>query len=164
VAASEDAWQVQQLLMDFLESQWHQPDEGIWEVRGPRRQFTHSKVMAWVGADRAVKTIERLGLPGRLDRWRGLRAAIHADVCRHAFNPALNAFVQYYGTDKLDAAALLIPLVGFLPATDARVIGTLEAIRRELSVGGLIMRYSAEPGGIDGLPAGEGAFCPALFG
>ena len=163
VAAGEDAWRVQQLLMDFLESQWHQPDEGIWEVRGPRRQFTHSKVMAWVGADRAVKAIERSGLPGPVDRWRTLRAAIHADVCRHAFNPSLNAFVQYYGADKLDAATLLIPLVGFLPPGDARVIGTLEAIRRELSVDGLIKRYSTRPDGVDGLPAGEGAFLPCTF-
>jgi GH15 family glucan-1,4-alpha-glucosidase len=163
VAAGEDAWRVQQLLMDFLESQWHQPDEGIWEVRGPRRQFTHSKVMAWVGADRAVKAIERSGLPGPLDRWRGLRAVIHADVCRNAFNPRRNAFVQYYGADKLDAATLLIPLVGFLAPDDARVIGTLEAIRQELSVDGLIKRYSTQSDRVDGLPAGEGAFLPCTF-
>ncbi|SRR5579875_1140706 len=163
VAAGEDAWRVQQLLMDFLESQWHQPDEGIWEVRGPRRQFTHSKVMAWVGADRAVKAIERSGLPGPLDRWRALRATIHADVCRHGFNPAINSFVQYYGSDKLDAATLLIPLVGFLPPNDARVVGTLEAIRRGLSNDGLIKRYSTEDDGVDGLPAGEGAFLPCTL-
>jgi GH15 family glucan-1,4-alpha-glucosidase len=163
VAAGEDAWRVEQLLMDFLESQWHQPDEGIWEVRGPRRQFTHSKVMAWVGADRAVKAIERSGLPGPLDRWLALRAAIHADVCRHAFNPTLHAFVQYYGADKLDAATLLIPLVGFLPPDDARVIGTHKAISRELSVDGLIKRYSTEHEGVDGLPGGEGAFLPCTF-
>jgi GH15 family glucan-1,4-alpha-glucosidase len=163
VAAGEDAWRVQQLLMDFLESQWHQPDEGIWEVRGPRRQFTHSKVMAWVGADRAVKAIERSGLHGPLHRWQALRAAIHTDVCRHAFNPALNSFVQYYGTDKLDAATLLIPLVGFLPPHDARVVGTLEAIGRELSIDGLIKRYSTEYDGIDGLLGGEGAFLPCTF-
>jgi GH15 family glucan-1,4-alpha-glucosidase len=119
--------------------------------------------MAWVGADRAVKAIERSGLPGPVDRWRALRAAIHADVCRHAFDPALNAFVQYYGADKLDAATLLIPLVGFLPPDDARVIGTLEAIHRELSVDGLIRRYSTEREGVDGLPAGEGAFLPCTF-
>ena len=161
--ADEDAWRVLQRLMDFLESQWHQPDEGIWEVRGTRRQFTHSKVMAWVGADRAVKAIERSGLPGPVDRWRALRAAIHADVCSHAFNPRLNAFVQYYGAEKLDAATLLIPLVGFLPPNDARVIGTLEAIRHELSIDGLIKRYSTESEGVDGLPAGEGAFLPCTF-
>ena len=160
VAAGDDAWRVQQLLMDFLESQWHQPDEGIWEVRGPRRQFTHSKVMAWVGADRAVKAVERSGLPGPLDRWRALRASIHADVCRHGFNTTLHSFVQYYGTDKLDAATLLIPLVGFLPPNDPRVVGTLEAVGRELSVDGLIKRYSTEREGVDGLPAGEGAFLP----
>jgi GH15 family glucan-1,4-alpha-glucosidase len=163
VAAGEDAWRVQQLLMDFLESQWQQPDEGIWEVRGPRRQFTHSKVMAWVGADRAVKAIERSGLPGPLDRWRTLRATIHADVCRHGFNPTINSFVQYYGSDKLDAATLLIPLVGFLPPNDARVVGTLEAIRRDLSTDGLIRRYSTEDEGVDGLPAGEGVFLPCTL-
>ncbi|MBV8452274.1 MAG: glycoside hydrolase family 15 protein [Deltaproteobacteria bacterium] len=163
VPADEDAWRVLQLLMDFLESQWHQPDEGIWEVRGPRRQFTHSKVMAWVGADRAVRAIERSGLPGPVDRWRALRAAIHADVCRYAFNPELHAFVQYYGSDKLDAATLLIPLVGFLPPNDERVTGTLEAIRQKLSVDGLIKRYSTESEGVDGLPAGEGAFLPCTF-
>ena len=163
VAAGEDAWRVQQLLMDFLESQWHQPDEGIWEVRGPRRQFTHSKVMAWVGVDRAVRAVERSGLPGPVDRWRALRATIHADVCRHAFNPELNSFVQYYGTDRLDAATLLIPLVGFLPPNDARVIGTVAAIQSELSVEGLIRRYSTERGRVDGLPAGEGAFLPCTL-
>jgi GH15 family glucan-1,4-alpha-glucosidase len=163
VSAGEDGWRVAQLLMDFLESQWHQPDEGIWEVRGPRRQFTHSKVMAWVGADRAVKAIERSGLPGPLDRWRALRATIHADVCRYAFNPSRNAFVQYYGSDKLDAATLLIPLVGFLPASDARVVGTLEAIQRDLSVDGFIKRYSTEAEEVDGLPAGEGVFLPCTF-
>jgi GH15 family glucan-1,4-alpha-glucosidase len=163
VPPGEDAWRVQQLLMDFLESQWHQADEGIWEVRGPRRQFTHSKVMAWVGADRAVKAVERAGLPGPLERWRALRAAIHADVCRHGFNPARNAFVQYYGADALDAATLLIPLVGFLPAQDGRVVGTIEAVSRELSVDGLIQRYSTERDGVDGLPAGEGAFLPCTF-
>jgi GH15 family glucan-1,4-alpha-glucosidase len=163
VPAGEDAWRVQELLMDFLESQWHQPDEGIWEVRGPRRQFTHSKVMAWVGVDRAVKAVERSRLNSPLDRWRALRAAIHADVCRHGFNPARNSFVQYYGAETLDAATLLIPLVGFLPPDDARVIGTVEAIRRELSVDGLVQRYSTEHNPIDGLPAGEGAFLPCTF-
>ncbi|HKV53340.1 MAG TPA: glycoside hydrolase family 15 protein [Candidatus Binataceae bacterium] len=162
VPGGDDAWRVQQLLMDFLESQWKQPDEGIWEVRGPRRQFTHSKVMAWVGADRAVKAVERSGLPGPVERWRALRAEIHADVCRNGFNPRRNAFVQYYGADTLDASVLLIPLLGFLPPTDPRVVSTFETIRRELSVGGLIMRYATEMG-VDGLPAGEGAFLPCTF-
>jgi GH15 family glucan-1,4-alpha-glucosidase len=168
VSIGEDAWRVQTLLMDFLESQWSQPDEGIWEVRGPRRQFTHSKVMAWVGADRAVKAIERYGLKGPIERWRSLRATIHADVCRRAFNQQRNAFMQYYGADTLDAAVLLIPLVGFLPPTDPRVVGTLEAIQRELSVDGLIQRYTTETrtgdkGEVDGLRGGEGAFLPCTF-
>jgi GH15 family glucan-1,4-alpha-glucosidase len=168
VSAVEDAWRVQTLLMDFLESQWQQPDEGIWEVRGPRRQFTHSKVMAWVGADRAVKAVERYGLKGPVDRWRSLRAAIHADVCRHAFDPQRNAFMQYYGADTLDAAVMIIPLVGFLPATDPRVVGTVEAIQRELAVDGLIQRYTIRTrtgakGEVDGLPGNEGAFLPCTF-
>ncbi len=159
----EAAWEVQKVLMDFLESAWCLPDEGIWEVRGPRRHFTHSKVMAWVAADRAVRAVEHSGLDGPVDRWRALRAAIHSDVCRRGFNPKRNAFVQYYGATELDASLLVIPLVGFLPAHDPRVVGTLEAIQRELMTDGLVMRYSSSNAGIDGLPPGEGAFLPCTF-
>jgi GH15 family glucan-1,4-alpha-glucosidase len=157
-----NAWQMQRVLLDFLESAWEQPDEGIWEVRGPRRPFVHSRVMAWVAVDRAVKEVERMGVEGPLERWRALRARIHDDVCRHGFNPTRGAFVQYYGAEALDAALLMIPLVGFLPASDPRVIGTVEAIRRELMADGLVRRYSAEQG-VDGLPPGEGAFLPCTF-
>src|SRR5262249_12151145 len=135
--ADDDAWRVQSALLDFLESAWDKPDEGIWEVRGPRRPFVHSRMMAWVAVDRAVKTVERTGVKGPLEKWRALRMRIHDDVCRQGFNPSRGAFVQYYGSDALDAALLLMPLVGFLPATDPRVVGTVEAIQRDLMSDGL---------------------------
>ncbi|HET8531425.1 MAG TPA: glycoside hydrolase family 15 protein [Methylomirabilota bacterium] len=148
-------------LMEHLESVWTEPDEGIWEVRGPRRHFTHSKVMAWVAADRMVKLTEAAG-GGEPDRWRALGATIHADVCRRGFDPARNAFVQAYGAPELDASLLMIPLVGFLPAEDPRVRGTVAAIEHELMVDGLVMRYPTESG-VDGLPAGEGVFLACSF-
>jgi GH15 family glucan-1,4-alpha-glucosidase len=159
----DDAWNVARVLMDFVEQHWFEPDEGIWEVRGPRRHFTHSKVMAWVAADRAVKAVERYSREGPVDRWRSLRDAIHADVCRHGFNAERNAFVQYYGGTTLDASVLMIPLVGFLPATDPRIAGTVEAIQRDLMDEGLVRRYSTNIPGVDGLPPGEGAFLPCTF-
>jgi GH15 family glucan-1,4-alpha-glucosidase len=148
-------------LMEHLESVWTEPDEGIWEVRGPRRHFTHSKVMAWVAADRMVKLTEAAG-GGEPDRWRALGAAIHADVCRRGFDPARNAFVQAYGARELDASLLMIPLVGFLPPEDPRVRGTVAAIERELMVDGLVQRYTTESG-VDGLPPGEGVFLACSF-
>jgi len=159
----DDAWNVARVLMDFVEQHWFEPDEGIWEVRGPRRHFTHSKVMAWVAADRAVKAVERYSREGPVDRWRSLRDAIHADVCRHGFNAERNAFVQYYGGTTLDASVLMIPLVGFLPATDPRIAGTVEAIQRDLMDEGLVRRYSTNIPGVDGLPPGEGAFLPCTL-
>jgi len=161
-AHDEEAWRVQAALMEFLESAWSQPDNGIWEVRGPRRHFTHSKVMAWVAVDRAVRMVERFEADGPVDRWRALRDHIHDDICRHGFDPERNAFVQYYGSKELDAALLMIPLVGFLPAKDPRVTGTVEAIQRELMADGLVRRYSTQPS-VDGLPPGEGAFLPCTF-
>lgn len=157
-----DSWRMQRVLLDFLESVWHKPDEGIWEIRGPRRPFVHSRVMAWVAVDRAVKEIERAGVQGPLERWRALRTRIHDDVCRHGFNASRGAFVQYYGADALDAALLMMPLVGFLPASDPRVAGTIEAIQRELMADGLVQRYLGRDG-VDGLPPGEGAFLPCTF-
>lgn len=159
----EDAWRMQQLLMDFVEAHWREPDEGIWEVRGPRCHFTHSKVMAWVAADRAVKAVAELGLKGPLERWHTPRDAIHANVCRHGFNSEHKAFVQYYDATALDGSALLIPQVGFLRANDPRVISTVEAIQRELVVDGLVMRHASQGAGVDGLPPGEGAFLPCSF-
>jgi GH15 family glucan-1,4-alpha-glucosidase len=159
----DDSWRVEKALLDFLESAWRQAHEGIWEVRGPRRRFTHSKVMAWVATGRAVKAVERFGLAGPVERWRALRATIHEEVCREGFSSEPNAFVQFYGARTLDAALLMIPLVGFLPARDPRAAGTVAAIERELMADGLVRRYSTASG-VDGLPAGEGAFlaCTAL--
>jgi len=156
------AWQIQRVLLDFLEAHWREPDDGIWEVRGPRRHFTHSKVMAWVAFDRAVKAVERFGLDGPVDTWRRTREQIHAQVCEAGFDTQRNSFVQYYGTSDLDASVLLIPLVGFLPADDARVRATVDAIQRELMVDGLVMRYATATG-VDKLPPGEGAFLPCTF-
>jgi len=155
--ADQDAWRVERVLVEFVESAWQKPDEGIWEVRGPRRPFTHSKVMAWVALDRAVKAVQRFGLEGPVERWRAVRDAIHADVCRHAFDREIAGFVQYYGAKLLDASLLMIPLVGFLPATDPRMIGTVEAIEKRLMSDGLVARYQTAPE-LDGLPPGEGTF------
>jgi GH15 family glucan-1,4-alpha-glucosidase len=162
------AWDLQLALIAFLETAWTQPDEGIWEVRGPRRHFTHSKVMAWVAFDRAVKGVERYGLAGPVERWRAVRDEIHADVCAKGYNPERGAFTQYYGATDLDASLLMIPLVGFLPATDPRMKGTIEAIQRELCEDGLVLRYRP-PGpdegahDVDGLPGREGAFLACSF-
>jgi GH15 family glucan-1,4-alpha-glucosidase len=162
--SDETAWDLQRALMDFLESSWRKPDEGLWEIRGPRRHFTHSKVMAWVAMDRAVKAIELQRLDGPVERWRALRREIHDEVCDQGFDPERNAFVQFYGANQLDASLLMIPLVGFLPATDPRMRGTVEAIQRELSVDSLVLRYHPEgSAGVDGLPPGEGAFLACSF-
>jgi len=157
------AWAMQRAMMQSLERLWQQPDEGIWEVRGPRRHFTHSKVMAWVAMDRAVKAVEQFGLEGPVDRWRALRAQIHEEVCRRGFHPGRGAFVQYYDGTELDASLLMIPAVGFLPPTDPRVVSTVEAIQRELCTrGGFVRRY-VPAGHVDGLPGGEGVFLPCTF-
>jgi GH15 family glucan-1,4-alpha-glucosidase len=163
--ASDDAWSLTRKIFDWLESGWRQEDEGIWEVRGPRRHFTHSKVMAWVAFDRAVKTVERLGREGPVDRWRAAREEIKTEVLREGYDAERGTFVQYYGSDRLDASLLLIPLVGFLPATDERVVGTVSAIERELLRDGFVERYRAdvENVGVDGLPPGEGVFLPCSF-
>ncbi|MDA8309543.1 MAG: glycoside hydrolase family 15 protein [Actinomycetota bacterium] len=158
------AWEIQRAFLEFLESAWQAPDEGIWEVRGPRRHFTHSKVMAWVAFDRAVKAVEQLGRPGPSARWRRLRDAIHDEVCREAFDPERGTFTQSYGSRALDASLLLLPLVGFLPPHDPRIVGTVEAIERELCQEGLVLRYSSdEQQDVDGLPPGEGAFLACSF-
>jgi GH15 family glucan-1,4-alpha-glucosidase len=157
-----DAWNFERALLHYLEKNWTKPDNGIWEVRGPRRQFTHSKVMAWVAFDRAIKAVEQYGLPGPVKRWRALRARIHAQVCLKGYDAKRNAFVQYYGSREVDASLLLLPIVGFLPADDPRVRGTLTAIRRDLVVDGLVARYRNLPD-VDGLPVGEGLFLPCSF-
>jgi GH15 family glucan-1,4-alpha-glucosidase len=153
------AWDMELRIMDVLESAWREPDEGIWEVRGGRQHFVHSKVMAWVGVDRAIRDVELFGFDGPIDRWRALRDEIHAEVCREGFDDDLGSFTQSYGSGSLDAALLMMPLVGFLPATDPRVAGTIEAIQARLMSGGFVRRYDTGTG-VDGLPGGEGAFVP----
>ncbi|MFD3664244.1 glycoside hydrolase family 15 protein [Streptomyces sp. NPDC058659] len=158
------AWNLQLSLLGFLESTWRNPDEGLWEVRGPRRHFTHSKVMAWVAADRAVRTLEAdPSLPGDQARWRALRDEIHTEVCAKAYDPDRNTFTQSYGSLELDAATLLIPQVGFLPPDDPRVVGTVDAVQAELLHGGFLRRYSVDSGAVDGLPGREGTFLVCSF-
>jgi GH15 family glucan-1,4-alpha-glucosidase len=160
----EDGWSIMQKLLGWLEDGWHEKDAGIWEMRGPPRHFTYSKVMAWVAFDRAVRLSEEFGRPGPVDRWRALRDEIHAEVLARAWSDAKQAFAQSFGADELDASVLQMPLVGFLPATDERFVSTVEAIRRELTVDGLVLRYrSQEDGAVDRLPPGEGVFLPCSF-
>jgi GH15 family glucan-1,4-alpha-glucosidase len=164
IAATEDGWDLQRALLDFLESNWRQPDNGLWEVRGPRRQFVHSKVMAWAGLDRAITAVERHGLDGPVRQWRATREQIHADVCAHGFDPDRNTFTQFYGSRGLDAALLLIPRVGFLPYEDPRVTGTVDAIRQQLCTDGFLLRYQPQhDDNVDGLPGTEGAFLACTF-
>ncbi|MFE1298162.1 glycoside hydrolase family 15 protein [Streptomyces sp. NPDC058731] len=157
-------WAIQRSLMDWLRDHWRQPDEGLWEVRGGRRQFVHSKVMVWVAADRAVRALEEYGhLEGDLDGWRAMRDEVHREVCEKGFDAERNTFTQYYGSRELDAALLLIPRVGFLPADDPRVLGTIEAIRQDLGHHGFLRRYSTAEATVDGLPGDEGAFLACSF-
>jgi GH15 family glucan-1,4-alpha-glucosidase len=162
LAAEGASWSLECELVAHLESIWEQPDNGIWEVRGERQHFTHSKVMAWVAFDRAVTTIETLGLEGPLERWRSIRDTIHRQVCEQGFDRKRNTFVGYYGGAHLDASLLRIPLVGFLPPDDAKVLGTVAAIEQDLLRGGFVMRYDTATG-TDGLPPGEGAFLACSF-
>jgi GH15 family glucan-1,4-alpha-glucosidase len=155
-------WRIEKALVTYLESAWQEPDEGIWEVRGPRRHFTHSKVMAWVAVDRAVKAIEQFGMEGPLDRWRAIRDTIHRDVCTRGFDVRQGVFVQSYDSDRLDASLLMLPLVGFLPASDPRMRATIEAIERRLSRDGFVSRYNTDPD-VDGLPPGEASFLLCSF-
>jgi GH15 family glucan-1,4-alpha-glucosidase len=157
-----DAWALETAMLRHLATRWREPDEGIWEVRGPRRHFTHSKVMAWVAFDRAVRAVELFGAEGPVDEWRELRTRIHAEVCRDGYDAERNTFTQSYGAPELDASLLMIPLVGFLPATDPRVRGTVAAVERELMVDGFVRRYQPDPT-VDGLPGGEGAFLACTF-
>jgi GH15 family glucan-1,4-alpha-glucosidase len=161
IAPDPAAWELQKVLMDFLESSWKEPDEGIWEVRGERRHFVHSKVMAWVAADRAVKAVERFGLDGPADRWRRLAHNIHDEVAEKGWDADRRTFTQFYGSRELDASLLMMPLVGFLPAADERMRGTVAAIERELCEDGFVHRYSRT--GVDGLEGEEGSFLACSF-
>jgi GH15 family glucan-1,4-alpha-glucosidase len=149
-------------MLDFLETGWEKPDEGIWEVRGPRRHFVHSKMMAWVALDRLIRSAEKGRFQMDLPRWKKLRETIHEQVCRQGFDAELNSFVQYYGGKHLDASVLMMPLVGFLPPDDPRVLGTVRAIETHLMKNGFVGRYTQDPA-VDGLPHGEGTFLPCSF-
>jgi GH15 family glucan-1,4-alpha-glucosidase len=162
LAESRDAWALQVALATHVGTIWTSPDHGIWEVRGPVQHFTYSKVMAWVAIDRAVKSVEHFGLEGPVDEWRTLRQRIHDDVCANAWNPALGSFVQAYGSTLLDASLLMLPLVGFLPADDPRIRGTIACIEQHLMVDGFVLRYDSGTTA-DGLPPGEGAFLACSF-
>jgi GH15 family glucan-1,4-alpha-glucosidase len=159
---TDEVWGVQRAMIDHLAQIWDQPDDGIWEVRGGRKNFTHSKIMAWVAVDRAIRTAEEFGLEGRIEEWKALAATIHAQVCAQGFDTELNSFVQYYGAKTVDASLLLASLVGFLPPEDPRIIGTVAAVERELLSDGFVLRYRTV-GDLDGLPAGEGAFLACSF-
>jgi GH15 family glucan-1,4-alpha-glucosidase len=162
LASREAGWALQKALVDHLKTIWARPDEGIWEVRGGPKQFTHSKVMAWVAVDRAVRTMEEFGDEGPLEEWRALRAQIHDAVCKFGFNKAKNSFAQSFGSEKLDASLLMLPLVGFLPAKDERMIGTVAAIERELVNDGFVSRYRTDDA-VDGIQEPEGVFLACSF-
>jgi GH15 family glucan-1,4-alpha-glucosidase len=159
---SPEVWELQKAVVGFVVDHWRDPDDGIWEVRGPRRPFTHSKVMAWVAVDRAVTAVEHYGLPGPVEEWKRVRDEIHAEVCQKGWDPDIGAFTQYYGSSTLDASVLLLPAVGFLPCDDPRITSTVETIERELLVDGFVLRYQ-NSSGVDGLPGSEGAFLPCSF-
>jgi GH15 family glucan-1,4-alpha-glucosidase len=162
LAESEAAWSLQKALVSHLEKIWALPDDGIWEIRGQRRHFVHSKVMAWVAVDRAVRTMEDFGEEGPLERWTKLRSEIHDEVCRFGFSKELNSFVQYFGSKELDASLLMMPLVGFLPVDDPAMAGTIAAIEKVLLRDGFVQRYNNRSG-VDGLPGLEGAFLACSF-
>ncbi|HEY2342730.1 MAG TPA: glycoside hydrolase family 15 protein, partial [Chthoniobacteraceae bacterium] len=162
----QPSWNLQRAILEFLETAWREPDDGIWEVRGPRRHFTHSKLMAWVAFDRAVQAVERFGMEGPLDRWKAQRQKLREEICAKGYNAKIGSFTQDYGSDRLDASLLMIPLSGFLPPEDERVRGTVRAIERDLLEDGFVLRYRRDretSPRVDGLPPGEGAFLPCTF-
>jgi GH15 family glucan-1,4-alpha-glucosidase len=164
IATDERSWALERALLRFLETGWKKPDAGVWEMRGEPRHFTHSKVMAWVGFDRAVKAIEKFGQAGPLEKWQKLRDRLKDEICERGYDRSRNTFTQFYGSEQIDAALLMMPLVGFLPPTDERIRGTVRAIERDLMHNGFVDRYSAEESeAVDGLPGGEGSFLPCSF-
>jgi len=165
IKTTEADWRLHVALMEFLETKWQEPDEGIWEVRGGRRQFTHSKMMAWLAFDRAVKLVEDCGYSGddNLARWKKIREQIHREVCEHGYNASKKAFTQYYGSDAMDASVLMMPLIGFLPLSDPRLRSTVEVVERELLQDGFVLRYRPQEKKVDGLPGSEGVFLPCSF-
>jgi GH15 family glucan-1,4-alpha-glucosidase len=164
LSTEDAAWQLQRALLDYLEGHWDQPDNGLWEIRGERQHFVHSRVMAWAGMDRGIQAVEKYGLDGPVDRWKRLRQEIHEEVCSKGFDSKRGTFTQFYGSDGLDSALLLVPRVGFLPWDDERVVGTVEAVIRELFRDGFLLRYDpSADGGVDGLQGTEGAFLACSF-
>ncbi|MFI5955008.1 glycoside hydrolase family 15 protein [Cryptosporangium sp. NPDC051539] len=163
IAPDDDAWSLQKRLLDHLGTAWRGPDNGLWEVRGERQHFVHSKVLCWVAFDRMIRLAEKFGQDGDTASWRVTRDAIHAEVCDQGFDRSRNTFTQYYGSTGLDASLLLIPKLGFLPPDDPRVVGTVEAVQRELQVDGFVLRYRPETEAVDGLPGAEGAFLACSF-
>ena len=165
IEMSEPDWRMHVGLMNFLETKWEQPDEGIWEVRGGRQNFTHSKVMAWSAFDRAIRLVEEFGLTadGELNRWKKIRAQIHEEVCTHGYNREKQAFTQYFGSEAMDASILMLPIMGFLPAEDERVRNTIAAVQRDLMQDGFVLRYRPEEENVDGLSGSEGVFLPCTF-
>lgn len=158
------AWDLQRALLDYLEGAWHRPDDGIWEVRGPRRHFTHSKVMAWFAFDRAIAAVEHFGLEAPVERFRACREEIHREVCERGWDEEKQTFTYFYGARSPDASLLMLPLIGFLPPDDPRIVGTIRCIERELGMGNFVLRYASDDSEkIDGLPPGEGAFLPCSF-
>jgi GH15 family glucan-1,4-alpha-glucosidase len=162
IPLGEDVWAIERKLGEYLEQHWRDPDEGIWETRGPRQHFVHSKMMAWVAFDRMVKAVERSRLEGPIERWRQIRDEIHREVCQRGFDAKRNTFVQAYDSQELDASLLMMPLVGFLPASDERVQGTIAAIERELTLDGYVARYRIDST-LGHLPPGQGVFLPCSF-
>jgi GH15 family glucan-1,4-alpha-glucosidase len=158
----EAGWNLERALVGHLEKIWMKPDDGIWEIRGPRRHFVHSKVMAWVAVDRAVRTMQQFHEDGPLDRWIKLRADIHDEVCRFGFSRELNSFVQYFGSKDLDASLLMLPMVGFLPPEDPRIVGTVAAIEKNLMADRFVARYNTRTS-VDGLSGDEGVFLACSF-
>ncbi|WP_327091854.1 glycoside hydrolase family 15 protein [Nonomuraea sp. NBC_01738] len=164
LGADDRAWSIQRELLAYVEEHWDEPDEGLWEVRGPRRHFTHSKVMCWVALDRAVRYVEGFGRTGPVEKWRALRDTIHAEICDKGFDAERHTFTQSYGSPEIDAALLLMPIVGFLPVEDPRIAGTIAAVEKELLSDGFVLRYPlAADNDVDGLAGGEGAFLACSF-
>jgi GH15 family glucan-1,4-alpha-glucosidase len=164
IPVSDEEWNLGVKLLEYLETAWPQPDEGIWEIRGRPQHFTYSKAMAWVAFDRAVRALESAGREGPLDHWKSLREEVRKDVLSKGYDAELGTFVQHYGSKDLDASLLMLPLVGFLPATDERMVRTIDAIQQKLGLDGFIQRYSSRvPAPVDGLPPGEAAFLPCTF-
>jgi GH15 family glucan-1,4-alpha-glucosidase len=162
VAATGAIWDLQRAVLEFVEQCWDQPDQGIWELRGPPQPLVYSRVMAWVAMDRGVKAIERDHFEGPVERWRKLRDTIHQQVCERGYNDKVGSFTQAYGSEELDASLLMVPLVGFLPFDDPRVVGTIKAVQRDLMANGFVMRYR-NSSGVDGLPGEEGTFLPCTL-